>query len=191
MSNLSCSGRIAKAALEDSSLGAIGGGQCSPDRAIGLGATVAGVGPARAILKAAIEPVTIYDVTGTLRVPTFATCLGEKVVAYSTHCDSAQALSMGLEQALQQYQSEQFQQLDYAVAPVPDLPSALRSDQLSVPCYMLPDAWLARREWLLQKLQSNGLRAFVVPLGHDPALVQVLPFIVRVLLSRRELKEGE
>ena len=88
---------------------------------------------------------TVYDVTGALQVPTFAMCLGENVMAYSTHCDGAQALSIGLEQALQQYQSEQFQQLDYAVDPVPDLPLSLRSDQLSVPRYTLPEAWSARR----------------------------------------------
>lgn len=139
------------------------------------------------LLEAGGGQITIYDVTGTLQVPTFAICLGEKVIAYSTHCDGAQALSIGLEQVLQQYQCEQFQQCDS----VPDLPSILRSDQLSVPCYTLPEAWPARREWLLQKLQSNGLRAFAIPLDHDPALVRVFPFIVRVLLSRRELKESE
>ncbi len=143
------------------------------------------------LLKAVNKPVTVYDITGSLQVPTFATCLGEKVVAYSTHCDSAQALSIGLEQALQQYQFQQFQQLDHVVAPVPDFPSALRGDQLSVPCYIMPDAWQARIEMLLQKLQYNGLQAFAIPLDHDPALVQVLPFIVRVCVSRRELKEGE
>jgi putative thiazole-containing bacteriocin maturation protein len=138
------------------------------------------------LLKAVVEQITVYDVTGPLQVPTFATCLGEKVVVYSTHCDGAQALSIGLEQALQQYQSEQFQQYDYAVASVPDLPSILRSDQLAVPLYTSPDTWPARREWLQQKLQSKGLRAFAIPLNHEPALMQVLPFIVRVLLSRVE-----
>ena len=143
------------------------------------------------LLKTTGEQITIYDVTGTLQVPTFATCLGDKVIAYSTHCDVAQALSRGLELALQHYQSELFQQFDYAVSPVPDLPSILRSDQLSVPQYTSLDTWLDRQEWLLRQLQSNGLRAFAISLDHDPALVQVLPFIVRVLLSRKELKKGE
>jgi hypothetical protein len=144
------------------------------------------------LLKTAVgQKITVYDVTGPLHIPTFATCFGEKVVAYSTHCDGAQALSMGFEQALQQYQSEQCLQFEYAVAPVPDFPSALRSDQLSVPRYTPPDAWPARQEWLLQRFQANGLRAFAVPLDHDPALVQVLPFIARVLLSRADSKKGE
>lgn len=135
------------------------------------------------------QTITVYDVTGLLRVPTFAICCGEKVVAYSTHCDGAQALRMGLERVLQQYQAEQCVQPAYAVPSVPDLPVTLRSNQLSVPCYTLPDAWPARQEWLLQRLQANGLRAFAVPLDHDPAMAQVLPFTVRVLLSRAESKK--
>jgi bacteriocin biosynthesis cyclodehydratase domain-containing protein len=144
------------------------------------------------LLKTAVgQEILVYDVTGSLHVPTFATCFGEKVVAYSTHCDQAQALSIGFERALQQYQSEQCAQFEYAVAPVPDFPLTLRSNQLSVPRYTLPDAWPARQEWLLQRFQANGLRAFAVPLDHDPALVQVLPFIARVLLSRAESRKGE
>lgn len=143
------------------------------------------------LLKAANAQITVYDITGPLRVPTFAICSGEKVVAYSTHCDGAQALLLGLEQALRQYQSEQFQQPDYAVAPVPDFPVRLRNDQLSVPRYTSPDAWPDRLAWLLQQLQANALRACAIPLDHDPALARVLPFIARVLLSRRESKEGK
>lgn len=142
------------------------------------------------LLKATGRQITVYDVTGPLQVPTFAMCLNDKVVSYSTHCDGAQALSMGLEQVLQKYQSERFQQPEYAIAPVPDLPTTLRSDQLHVPQYTLPDAWSARQEWLLQKFQTNSLRAFVIPLDHDPALVQVFPYIVRVLLTKTEVKNG-
>ena len=143
------------------------------------------------LLKATESQVTIYDVTGALRVPTFALCLDGKVVTYSTHCDEAQALRLGLERVLQQYQAEQFQQPDYAPVPVADLPARLRGDQLSVPNYTLPGAWPVRLAWLLERLQASGLQACVVPLDHDPALEQVLPFIVRVLLSKRELERGE
>lgn len=145
----------------------------------------------RRLLKAAGREIAIYDVTGILQVPTFATCLDKKTIAYSTHCDGAQALSAGLEQALRQYQSEQFQQPDYAVTPVPDLPANLRSDQLSVPGYTAPEGWSARREWLLQQLRANGSHAFAVPLDHDPVLARALPFIVRVLLNGNEFTEGE
>lgn len=144
------------------------------------------------LLKTAVgQEIFVYDVTGPLHVPTFATCCGEKIVAYTTHCDQVQALSMGFKQALQQYQAEQCLQFEYGGASVPDFPLALRSAQLSVPHYTLPDAWPARQAWLLQRLQANGLRALVVPLDHDPALAEVLPFIVRVLLSRAASQKGE
>ncbi|HEU5228976.1 MAG TPA: TOMM precursor leader peptide-binding protein [Ktedonobacteraceae bacterium] len=144
----------------------------------------------RHLLNAVGGRIIAYDVTGELRVPTFATCLDGKVVTYSTHWEAAQALGIGLERALQQYQSMLFQQLEYAVTPVPDLPPALRSDQLRVPHYTLPEAGSDRMEWLLQKFQANGLRAIALPLDHDPALAQVLPYIVRVLLVRAEVKHG-
>lgn len=143
------------------------------------------------LLKAASAHIAIYDVTGALRIPTFATCLGKEIVACTTHCDVAQALCLGLEQALQQYQSEQFQEHDYAVASVPDFPLSLRGDQWCVPHSTASDTWPARLEWVLQQLQANGLYAFMAPLDHDPSLTQILPFIVRVLLSRKGLKKGE
>lgn len=141
------------------------------------------------LLKTAHEQITVYDITGSLHIPTFAVCSGKNVVAYTTHCDGARALSLGLEQALQHYQSKQFQQPDYATVPVPDFPVKLRSDELSVPHYTLPDTWSERQACLLQQLQANRLHAFAVPLDHDPALTRVFPFIVRVLLSRQELKK--
>lgn len=137
------------------------------------------------------QQLVVYDVTGSLRVPTFAMCLDAKVVAYSTHCDVAEALGSGLKQALQQYQAEQCQQLEYAVAPVPDVPSVLRASYLTVPCSPLADGWSAQREWLLQRLQAGGFRAWVVPLDHDPALARILPFIVRVVLRNVESQRGE
>ncbi|HXR65669.1 MAG TPA: YcaO-like family protein, partial [Ktedonobacteraceae bacterium] len=143
------------------------------------------------LLQAAGEQVAVYDVTGPLCVPTFATCSGGKIIAYSTHYDSAQALTLGLEQALQGYQSTQFQQPDYALAPVQDFPAHLRSTQLSIPGYTLPNAWPARLEWLLKQLQASGLRAFVIPLDHDPALTRVFPLIIRVFVGGSEWEKGE
>lgn len=143
------------------------------------------------LLQATGERLTVYDVTGPLRVPTFAACLNGSVVTYSTHCDTVQALRVGFEQTLQHYQSERFQQVDYALAPVPDCPTHLRSDQSCLPRYTVPDAWPARLEWLLQQLQASDFHAFAIPLNDDAALARVLPFIVRVLLRRRELERGE
>jgi hypothetical protein len=136
------------------------------------------------LLTTAGYRVTAYDITGALHVPTFAICSGEQVMAYSTHCDVEEALKSGLEQALQCYQAEQFQQPEYTTDPVPDLLANLRGEQLYVPCYTpLPNTWSARMEWLLQQFQANGWRVFALPLDHDPALAQVLPYIVRLLLT--------
>jgi putative thiazole-containing bacteriocin maturation protein len=142
------------------------------------------------LLRTADVPISVYDITGPLRVPTFATCAGKQVVAYSTHCDVAQALRIGLEQAVQQCQSEQFQQRAYALAPVPDLPASLRGDHYSIPPSTSPGAWSARQEWLLQQLRDGGFRAFAVPLNHDAALARMFPFIVRVLLAGPEEERG-
>ena len=143
------------------------------------------------LLRATARHITVYDVTGSLQIPTFAICLDEKIVAYSTHCDTAQALRVGLEQALQQYQSEQFQHHACAIPSVPDLPMHLRSERLSLPNDTAPGTWSARQGWLLERLQANGLHAYVVPLNHDPALAQILPYIVRILLSRNEPNNGK
>lgn len=139
------------------------------------------------LLDAAGESVAVYDLTGSLEVPTFATFADEKVVAYSSHCDVAQALSLGLEQAVLRCQAEQFRQPAYAPASVPDFPALLRSEQLTVPRSTAPQTWPVRRAWLLERLRENGLRALVVPLDHDPALSRLSPFIVCVLVGRREL----
>jgi hypothetical protein len=129
--------------------------------------------------------ITVYDVTGPLQIPTLAMCLGTNVVAYSTHCDVAQALSSGLRQAMQQYQAVQAQQPDYALPLVPDLPPTLRDDRWSEPAYQcVPEAWPERQKWLLQMLQAHGMQAWASLLDHDPALTQRFPYIVRVLLAR-------
>lgn len=142
------------------------------------------------LLKATGRCITVYDVTGPLQAPTFAVCLDGRTVTYSTHWDEEQALQIGLEQALQHYQSEHFQQADYALAPVPDCPVHLRSEQLCLPRYTLPNTWAARKEWLLQQLQTAGLHGFAIPLNTDPTLARALPFLMRVLLSHKEVEEG-
>lgn len=143
------------------------------------------------LLQIAIgQSLAVYDVTGSLGVPTFATCVGAQVVAYTTAWDEVRALGMGLLRALQQYQAEYCQQPAYALTAVPALPLALRGTQPSVPHYLLPDTWSARRAWLVQRLQAEGLRALVVPLDHDQALARILPFLVRVLVWRVEPQGG-
>lgn len=143
------------------------------------------------LLDAAGVQLTVYDVTGSLGVPTFAICAGEQVVAYSTRCASAEALDLGLARAVQHYQAAQFQQPNCAPVPVPAFPVHLRGDAMSVPRDTAPADWPARQEWLLRQLQSHHLHASVVPLDHDPALARVSPFVVRVLVEDEELAKGK
>jgi bacteriocin biosynthesis cyclodehydratase domain-containing protein len=153
------------------------------------------------LLKTAGEQVTAYDVTGVLQIPTFALYAGEQVVAYSTDYDAKQALRKGLEQVLWWHQAQHTQNSDnrkglslrdYPAVSVPALPPVPHEEQLSTPAFSAaPETWLARKEWLLQKMWSHGMRVFVVPLDHDPTLARMVPFIVRVLVSGKELQEGE
>lgn len=143
------------------------------------------------LLTSAGVRVTIYDVTGSLQVPTFAVCLGEQVVAYIAHCEVGQALDLALERALQHYQSAHFRQAAYALAPVADCPARLRGEQLCLPAYPVPETWAARQDWLLEHLQRNGWCACAIPLDADPALTRALPFLVRVLVYRAEEHRGE
>ncbi|GHO41909.1 TOMM precursor leader peptide-binding protein [Ktedonospora formicarum] len=138
------------------------------------------------LLKSIDRHVTVYDVTGPLHVPTFAVCLDEKTISYSSHYDGMQALNRGLEQALQQYQSIKFDQPDYALPPVPDLPVHLRGDHLVVVSPMENSAYKLHKEFILQQLQMNGFRTFVTPLDHDSSLMKMWPYIARVLVSRGE-----
>jgi bacteriocin biosynthesis cyclodehydratase domain-containing protein len=143
------------------------------------------------LLKTVAARVTIYDVTGSLGVPTFAVCLDERVVAYTAHYETGLALEMGLAQVLQQYQAEHFQQAACALASVPDCPLDRRGEQYCQPAYTLPDTWAARRNWLLERLQHSGWRCFVLPLNADPTLARVFPFVVRVLVCRSQKQERE
>lgn len=134
----------------------------------------------------------VYDITGSLGIPTFAICAGTRTIAYSTHWDTVEALVGGLELALRQYQSEQAQQPEYAVEPVPQLlisRSANQSTQLR--CVSAPHEWSSRLAWLVQRFRENGWLAIITPLNHDPTLVEVLPFLVRVLLMQEEKKKEQ
>lgn len=136
------------------------------------------------------ERLAVYDVTGSLGVPTMAICLGEQVVAYTSACEPVQAVSLGLQRALLRVQAGQWRGLADAHAPVPDLPLALRGRQCSLPCSSWPQGWSARRAWLVQRLQVDGWSALALPLDHDRTLARLLPFLVRVLVYRSEPQRG-
>jgi putative thiazole-containing bacteriocin maturation protein len=137
------------------------------------------------ILEKLDEILTVYDVTGPLQVPTLAFCLGEKIIAYHAQFTVAQALREGLETALITWQLAP-EQTPVVPAP-PELPFSLRGSNTSVPSYEVPQDWSERLQWLLLALQKQQWRAFAVPLDHDPALREVLPYLASVFLGQAEM----
>ncbi len=132
------------------------------------------------ILDKMNETLTVYDVTGLLQVPTFAFCLEDKTIAYSTQFTVAQALRDGLETALISWQLSREQ--TPVVPTVPDLPLVLRGNDISIPSYEVPQGWPERLKWLQLILRKKQWSAFAVPLDHDPALRKIQPYIAYVLL---------
>src|SRR5262249_48154352 len=80
----------------------------------------------RHLLEQIGDITTVYDITGPLQIPTFAICIRDKTVAYSTHVDVAQALRDGLEQATLSNQLSGEKILVDNLPFVPNLPRALR-----------------------------------------------------------------
>ena len=140
----------------------------------------------RHILRSLGDFVTIYDVTGPLQIPTFAICSARKALVYTTHVDAQEALRDGLEQVPLYRQLADEPLLLESLPSVPDLPVSLRGDTKQIPVYEAPGAWPERQIWLQRAFEKQGWRAFAVPLDHDPALQQIQPYIVRVLVARTE-----
>ncbi len=133
------------------------------------------------ILGETEETLKVYDVTGPLRIPTFAFCLDDKTIAYTTRFSVSQALRDGLEMAFMSWQLADEESA--TLPPVLDLPPALRGDDISTPAYEVPLEWPERLQWLQAALQKMGWHALAVPLDLDPALRAVQPYIASVLLK--------
>lgn len=136
------------------------------------------------------KSLQIYDVTGTLRVPTLAFCLGEDTLVYTTQLDVRQALHDGLEQVVQHAQALHEEQMMYALPPVPQLPRAVRGAPGVLPASAAPNSWQEQLEQLVATLHQHHWRLLALPLDHDPALTDILPFLVRVLVIPQENTHG-
>ncbi len=134
--------------------------------------------------KGASEFITVYDVTGTLEVPTFALCSEKKTIVYSASFNPVQAIYQGFEQMVQQYQAMSNGHSEYALATVPDVPESLQGDGAAWQAYSCPQEWPTLQQWLQERLVTQGWHIFLAPLDHDPALARVFPYIVHVLLGR-------
>lgn len=141
----------------------------------------------RRILRTAGATVDVYEVTGTLAVPTFAFCVGDETVAYRSDVDPQAALRLGLEQTVAYEQARANRQPAYAPPKVADLPHRSRG---STQIQTLPQpggsvAWSDRQRLLCDALSRHGRRVVAVPLDHDPAVADVLPYLVNLVVEPR------
>jgi hypothetical protein len=133
----------------------------------------------RALVGAIGEPVTVYDLTRVLGVPTMVCCLGSTPAGCASGVSVGQALTGAMEQALLRYQARLDRQPSYAPPPVGDLPVHLRGGNVVRP----PEVPAMATADLAAILLARGLRPVAVPLDHDPEVCSVLPHVVHVLLA--------
>ena len=127
--------------------------------------------------------VAVYDITGTLEIPSFAFCVGSETVAYRTGVDVRDALRCGLEQTVAHQQARANHQPDYAPPDVADLPHRVRGVRPTLPRPSISGDWVDPQHRLYDALARQGRRVVVVPLDHDPAVTDVLPYIVNLVVE--------
>ncbi|CAM3351982.1 YcaO-like family protein [Kibdelosporangium persicum] len=128
----------------------------------------------RAMLAAIGHPVTVYDITGSLGVPTLLCHLDDRPVACASRLDALAALTDTLEQAVLHYQATENGQTGYAPPPAPVLPTR---DGPVAPLPASVDLTTAVRA-----LIGLGHRPVAVPLDHDQEAHEILPHTFRVVL---------
>lgn len=133
----------------------------------------------RAMLDAIGEQIALYDVTGSLGVPTVACCRGDHTVDYVSATSLDGALVQGMHTILLSYQSCANGQPVYHPPAVLDLPLALRGDRGDP---VSPRAPLDAAA-LVSALARAEHRAVVVPLDHDDMVLDIAPYLCRVVLN--------
>jgi len=134
------------------------------------------------LLRSAGGSVRVADVGGALGIPVLAWWQEGRPIAVTC---GPHAVADGLEQALLDRQAALAGESAYAPA------------RLSGPA-ALPDpatgtGWLPEptRQDMVGALRSRGLRPVVVPLDHDPAVHEVLPAVLRVVLIAQDVAVDE
>lgn len=134
----------------------------------------------RSIVQIIAERLDVYDVTGSLRVPTLAFCLDGSTVAYASGFSFGTALRDGLAQVLLSYQARASSQTGYAPASVPPLPARARASEVAA----CPE-WSTDEAATAARLAQVGWTPVVVPLDHDPGVTaSIMPYLVNVVLKR-------
>ncbi|OJF15581.1 TOMM precursor leader peptide-binding protein [Couchioplanes caeruleus] len=131
-----------------------------------------------------VDP-TVYDITGSLGVPTLIACAGTTSVGSASGYDRAALVEAVLEQALRHHQAEADKWPAYAIDG-PSLLPRLPADLRGAPADRDDDAvreWPEIRRELLARFRDGGHRPVVVPLDHDPVMHEVLPYIVNVVMA--------
>ncbi len=131
------------------------------------------------------ESVVAYDVTGVLDIPTFAFCVRDATVAYVSDVGAPEAIESGLEQVVQYHQARTSNRPALAPPEAPDFPTELRGSKLAALRFEGPLGWPGRQNLLQDRLRDQGWRVLVIPIGHDPALTDILPHLVNVVLVKK------
>lgn len=133
----------------------------------------------RGLLTAVGQPPAVYDVTGSLGVPSYAFCAGPETVTYATAESAPAALARGFTDVLRAAQARAHGQAAVAPPAVPNLPAELRG-QLTGPVSLGDQLWDVPT--LAGRLHDvAGWVAVAVALDHDPALAAIMPYLVQVV----------
>ncbi|WP_256105415.1 YcaO-like family protein [Streptomyces sp. ODS05-4] len=131
------------------------------------------------LLDIAGVDVTAHEITDpVLRVPALAFRVDGRVVAHAAGLDLAGAVIAGLERTLLVWQAERHGEPWYAPAAPFPLPDA--SGDGPVP--PAPDLRAEPVRELDDALRRVGRQAVAVPLDHDPALAEVAPYVLRIVV---------
>jgi hypothetical protein len=125
------------------------------------------------------DRLDVYDVTGSLRVPTLAFRLGGITVAYASGFSFGDAMRDGLADVLLFHQAQADSEARYAPARVPPLPEHRLPGITACPAWSIDAAGAAAR------LAHRGWSVVAVPLDHDPSVTgSILPYLVNVVVTR-------
>jgi len=127
------------------------------------------------------EETAVFDISPFEAVVVLAFTLADRTVAYSASLSSAAALAEGLSSVLLAAQSPE---LFATIHPrIIELPMERRGNQSSQLPVDIPERFPEdHRPLLNQAVRRLGYRPVAIPLDHDPALYDLAPNLVRVVL---------
>jgi hypothetical protein len=123
-------------------------------------------------------PVCV-DLTGPLGVPTFGFCQGGTTVAVTAGATAEVALSDGLRCVLRAMQARIHGQPGYSPRPAPPIPARLLGE---APRTHRPHPEPVTPQRLAARVRATGRVAVAVPLDHDQAVTDILPYLVQVVV---------